>query len=232
MTQGPMAGIVDPASAAAEVAANGADGLITHRGWASSVVPVIGDVGYVVHLSASTTRGPDPTDKRLVCSVDRAVAGGADAVSVHVNVGSDTEPRQLVDLGSALEDAHDLGLPVLVMAYPRGPAVDEDDPEAIAHAVRVASELGADLIKTAVPDGPLTPAVDAAAAPVVVAGGTPQAPRATLEQVAAAMADGAVGVSMGRSIFQAADPGAMTRAIASIVHDGASPDDAVPLLDG
>lgn len=222
ITIGPVSGLVDPGATVAAVSTNGADAIVTHRGLAARVTPHRGDAGYIVHLNASTDRGPNPNDKRLVCSVETAIAHGADAVSFHLNVGSDREPEQLVDLGSVIESAHRYGLPVLAMAYPRGPDVDSTDPTATAHAVRVADELGADLIKTSVPASDLEVAVGATDRPVLIAGGSPSAPIDTLEMIADAMDAGAAGVSMGRSIFQHPSPGRMTAAIAAIVHDGAS----------
>lgn len=231
-TQGPIEGLADPGAVAATVTDHGADAVITHRGWADSVVPRLAGAGYVVHLSGSTAFAPDPADKRLVCSVDRAIAGGADAVSVHVNVGSATTADQLEAVGGAIERAHGLGVPVLAMVYPRGPDVAGVTPESVAAAVRIAGELGADVIKTANPGARLAPAVEAVDAPVLVAGGDPDGPRATLEAVSEAMGAGAAGVSIGRAIFQATDPGAMTAAVAAVVHEGAPPDSAADRLSG
>ncbi|MFW6448565.1 MAG: 2-amino-3,7-dideoxy-D-threo-hept-6-ulosonate synthase [Halobacteriota archaeon] len=231
VTQGPVEGLVDPAATATAAVDNGADAVITHRGFVDAVAPAIGSAGYIVHLSASTDLGPDPDDKRLVCSVDDAVRLGADAVSVHVNVGSRTEARQLADLGAVVDRAHHRGLPVLAMVYPRGPDVDGADPEAIAHAARVGGELGADLVKTGLPAGTTRPVVEGAGAPVLVAGGVRSDPRATLEALAEAMAAGAAGASIGRTVFQADDPGAMARAVAAVIHDGAEPAEALEHLD-
>ncbi|MFP4590255.1 MAG: 2-amino-3,7-dideoxy-D-threo-hept-6-ulosonate synthase [Halobacteriales archaeon] len=230
VTQGPLAGLVDPATTAAACVEAGADAVVTHRGLVDAVAPAVGSAGYVVHLSASTALGPDPDDKRLVCTVAEAVRLGADAVSVHVNLASDAEASQLEDLGAVVGRAHRRGVPVLAMVYPRGPGVEGAAPEAVAHAARVGGELGADLVKTALPDGDLEPAVAGAGAPLLVAGGVPDDPRATLERLAAAMDAGAAGASIGRTVFQAANPGAMARAVAAVVHEGVDPASAAEHL--
>lgn len=231
ITIGPVDGLVDIESTVSAVCDHGADAVLTHRGLAERVLPETGDAGYVVHLNASTIRGPDPNDKRPVCTPERAIAAGGDAVSVHVNVGADTEPTQLEVLGEMIESAHQLGLPVLAMMYPRGPDVDASDPETTAHAVRVGAELGADLIKTSMPDGSFTPVAAATTAPVLVAGGEAGDPRPLLERIATAIDQGAAGVSIGRSIFQHPDPGAMAAAVAAIVHEDASVDVALESLE-
>lgn len=226
ITQGPQRGLVDIEATVSRVVEAGADAVVTHRGLARRVVPSLEDAGYLVHLNASTTRGPNPNDKRQVCSVEAAIAAGADAVSFHINIGSQSEPKQLVELGEVIEEAHRFGVPILAMSYPRGPHIDPDDPDAVAHAVRVASELGADLIKTSYPEEGFAHAVTATDTPVLIAGGTPEDDVGMLENVHDAMQAGAAGVSIGRTIFQHDTPGAMARAIGAIVHDGASVESA------
>lgn len=218
ITQGPRQGLVDIESTVEAVTNGGADAVVTHRGLAGRIIPNLGESGYIVHLNASTTRGPDPNDKRQVCSVESAIAAGADAVSFHINIGSRMEADQLVTLGDVIETAHRYGLPVLAMSYPRGPDIDSNDPAAVAHAVRVASELGADIIKTSYPDTGFDQAVSATDAPVLIAGGEPDDDVATLEAIGRAMSVGAAGVSMGRTIFQHTDPRSMTDAVSAIVH--------------
>lgn len=232
VTIGPVSGLVDTESTVAAVAANGADAVVTHRGLIRRTRQAPPALGRIVHLNGATDLGPEPNDKRTVCSVEAAVAAGADAVSFHLNVGSRFEGRQLEELTVATTAAHRLGLPVLTMAYPRGPEADEDDPDDVAHAVRLAAELGADLVKTSYPGEGFDRAVEAVDVPVLIAGGDPAGDRATLATVEAAMAAGAAGVSVGRSIFQHENPGAMTAAVAAIVHEGATADVAAERLTG
>jgi hypothetical protein len=94
------------------------------------------------------------------------------------------------------------------MAYARGPRVEEDDADDLAHAVRLAEELGADVIKTGYSGdaGSFDRVAAASAKPVIIAGGSRGTDRETVEMVRGAMDGGAAGVSMGRSIFQHDDP--------------------------
>jgi fructose-bisphosphate aldolase/2-amino-3,7-dideoxy-D-threo-hept-6-ulosonate synthase len=232
ITIGATAGLRDIESTIGKVTAAGADSVLTQKGLAERVHPNKHGAGYVIHLNASTTMGPDANDKRLTGTVTEAVRRGADAVSFHMNVGSDHEPEQIEDLAGVVESASDLGVPVLAMTYARGPGVDESDPEALAHAARVGEELGADVVKTGYSGDPdsFERVVGATACPVVAAGGSPRADREMLEQVRGVMDAGASGVSMGRSVFQHETPGRMTAAVSAIVHEDAAVEEALAEL--
>jgi 2-amino-4,5-dihydroxy-6-oxo-7-(phosphonooxy)heptanoate synthase len=136
-----------------EIAGNGADAIVLHKGAVRHVRPQwFVDVALIVHLNASTAFAADPDAKVLVARVEEAVRLGADAVSVHVNLGSDGEREQLADLATVADAADRWNVPLLAMMYPRGPRItNPPDPGLIAHAVSVAAELGADLVKTAHP---------------------------------------------------------------------------------
>ena len=229
ITMGAVEGLVDIESTIDGVTSGGADAVLTQRGIAERVHPNKNDAGYIVHLNGSTTIGPDESDKRVTGTAEDAVRAGADAVSFHINVGSEHEPKQIEDLAELTADAQRLGLPVLAMAYARGSGVDESDPEALGHAVRLAEELGADVVKTGYSgDGDSFARVtESTRLPVVIAGGSKGTDRETVEMVRGAMDGEAAGVSMGRSIFQHENPEGIARAVSAVVHDDASVDEAL-----
>ena len=233
ITLGAVKGLADVESTIDGVVCGGADAVLTQKGLAPRVHPNKNGAGYVIHLNASTTMGPDNNDKRLTGTVEEAVRAGADAVSLHLNVGSDYEPTQIEDLAGVTEAADRLGVPVLAMSYARGSNLDGEDPERdadyLGHAVRLAEELGADLVKTAYSGDPgsFEGVVESTRLPVLIAGGSRGADRETLSMVRGAMDAGAAGVSMGRSIFQHDDPEAITRAVTAVVHDDATPAEAL-----
>jgi len=229
ITLGAVEGLKDIESTIDAVTRGGADAVLTQKGIAPRVHPNKNGKGYIVHLNASTTIGPDANDKRRTGTVEEAVRAGADAVSFHINVGSDHEPDQLADLSRVTDEADRLGIPVLAMAYARGPGVDEHDARNLGHAVRLAEEAGADVVKTAYSGDSesFEHVVESTARPVIIAGGSPQGDLATLEAVQGAMDAGAKGVSMGRTVFQHDDPKAISEAVAAVVHDDAAPADAL-----
>ncbi|WP_280264751.1 2-amino-3,7-dideoxy-D-threo-hept-6-ulosonate synthase [Nocardia wallacei] len=207
------------------VADNGADGLILHKGRVRFLPPeLFRHISLIVHLSGSTAHAPDADAKILLALVEEAVELGADAVSVHVNLGSATETRQLGDLGQVAERCSRWGMPLLAMIYPRGPQIIDPAAEhLVAHAASIAADLGADIVKT-----PYTGDLESMARvvascpiPVVTAGGAPVHDDDTLSQaVSEVMASGALGVAMGRNIFRSNNPAETTRRVAEAVHAG------------
>ncbi|MEA3166192.1 MAG: fructose-bisphosphate aldolase / 2-amino-3,7-dideoxy-D-threo-hept-6-ulosonate synthase, partial [Thermoplasmata archaeon] len=145
---GPLAGLEDPRVALAAAAKGGASCVTFHKGLAPLAAPFADRLGLLLHLSASSDTAPDPHDKRLVATVEEALRLGCDGVSIHINVGSATESRQLEDAGRVATACAEWGVPLVTMAYPRGPKVkDPHDAKLLAHAARLAAELGADAVK-------------------------------------------------------------------------------------
>lgn len=221
ITLGPIAGLTDIESTIDAITRGGADAVLTQRGIASRVHPNKNEKGFIVHLNASTSLGPDSNDKRPTGTVEDAIRAGADAVSFHINVGSNYEPDQLTQLSEITSTAERFGMPVLAMAYARGPDIDPEDPAALAHAVRLAEELGVHVVKTGYSgDAESFERVCAATRlPVLIAGGSRGTDLETMEMVSGAMDAGAAGVSMGRCIFQHEDPEAITQAVSGVVHE-------------
>ncbi|RNJ26562.1 2-amino-3,7-dideoxy-D-threo-hept-6-ulosonate synthase [Halosegnis longus] len=233
ITMGAVTGLKDIESTIDGVTRGGADAVLTQKGIAPRVHPNKNEKGYIIHLNASTTIGPDEDDKRMSGTVEEAVRAGADAVSLHINVGSQYEPKQLEDLARVTDEATRLGIPVLAMAYARGEGIDSTDPESLGHAVRFAEELGADVVKTGYSGDPdsFEHVVESTRLPVVIAGGSKGTNRETIEAVRGTMDAGGAGVSMGRSIFQHDDPEAIATAVSAVVHDDATTDEALDRAD-
>jgi len=231
ITLGPVTGLVDIESTIDAVTDGGADAVLTQKGIAPRVHRNKNGAGYIVHLNGSTTVGPDESDKRPTGTVKDAIRAGADAVSFHINVGSEYEPDQISQLGEVTSTASEYGIPVLAMTYARGHDVrarGEGFGEDLAHATRLGEELGADIIKTAYSGDPETfeQVVEGTRLPVVIAGGSKGTDLETLSMVRGAVDAGAAGVSMGRSIFQHESPKAITEAVAAVIHDEADPEAA------
>jgi fructose-bisphosphate aldolase/2-amino-3,7-dideoxy-D-threo-hept-6-ulosonate synthase len=155
---------------------------------------------------------------------------GADAVSVHINVGSETESDQLKILGCTAERCAFWGIPLIAMMYPRGAAIkNQHDPEVVAHAARAGAELGADVVKTNYTGNPDTfkDVVKGCPVPIIIAGGPKMGSDAELLQmIEEAISAGARGAAIGRNVFQHESPTNITRAISRIVHEGWTASDA------
>ena len=233
ITLGAVKGLKDIEGTIDAVTRGGADAVLTQKGIAPRVHANLNGAGYVVHLNASTSVGPESNDKRPTGTVKGAIRAGADAVSMHINVGSDYEPGQMTFLAELCEEAGDYGVPVLAMAYARGANLDGDDPEHdaeyLGHAVRLAEECGADVVKTAYSGDAASfeHVCESTRLPVIIAGGSPSGDLQTLKDVRGAVDAGAAGVSMGRTIFQHDEPEAMTAAVSAVVHEDADAEDAL-----
>lgn len=231
ITVGPVPGLIDLRAAVEKVAEGGANAVLGHMG-----LPLYGhrgygrDVGLIIHLSASTSLGPDPNHKVLVTTVEDAIKIGADAVSIHINVGADDEADMLTDLGWVARTCDEWGMPLLAMMYPRGARVkSEHDVEYVKHAARVGSELGVDLIKTNYTGSVDTfeEVVKGCQVPVVIAGGPKMKNEHELfEMIYDAIQVGSGGVSIGRNVFQAENPALLVRKISKIVHESYTVEEA------
>jgi len=229
-TMGQIEGLRNMTGIVSEVSEAGANAIVLHKGMVKGGHRKRGkDIGLIVHLSASTSLNPDPDDKVLVCTVEEAVALGADAVSIHINLGAPHESRMIESAGAVVRDCNRWGMPLLVMIYPRGEGIDPQSPQSIGHCVRVAEELGADLIKTNYTGDPETfrQITAACSVPVMIAGGEKGGDLETLTTIRDAIAAGAAGVCMGRNAFQREDPGRFIGSICRVVHEGADPADAL-----
>lgn len=234
---GPVAGIGNMCETIDEVASGGANAVIMHKGMVDNGHRGYGrDIGLIIHLSASTSLGPDPDHKVLVTTVEKAVKIGADAVSVHVNVGSDKEPEMLKTLGITAEVCDEWGMPLIAMMYPRGEKItDEHGVDVVKLAARAGAELGADIIKTNYTGDPDTfsEVVSGCSVPVVIAGGPKvETNEQLLTMVKNAVNVGGAGVAIGRNIFQAESPRKTTRAIAEIVHNNMDVAEALKIIEG
>ncbi len=229
ITIGAVQGLKDLEGTVDSITSGGADAVLTQKGVADRVHPHKNGSGYIVHMNGSTSIGPDENDKRVTCTVEEAIRAGADAISFHINVGSNYEPSQIEDLAALTGEADRYGLPVLAMAYARGPGIQGDEPEYLGHAVRLAEELGADLVKTAYSGDAesFQHVCESTNLPIVIAGGSKGTDYETAAMVRGAMDAGAAGISMGRSIFQHEEPEAITRAVSAIVHDDHDTEDAL-----
>lgn len=207
------------------IIAAGADAIVAQKGVVSHQAARTGWDGFVCHVSVSTVHGgPNAQSKVKVASAAEAKSRGASGVSGQINLGDENEHKMILDLGELTAEAHAAEMPVLGMVYPRGPNLivsPEDETGGIAHAARVAHELGCHVVKV-----PWTGSVEsfrtvceAVPIPVLIAGGAKEGDfSATLKIVALAIQAGGAGVCMGRQVFGAEDPGATVRALAEIIH--------------
>lgn len=208
VTMGPAAGLENPQQLINSLVSLGVNAVIGHKGVLKHFHDSLSDTPFILHLSGSTNLGDDPGYKAVVGDVEAAVAMGADAVSIHITLGHAHEREMLADFGRISTQCDRFGMPLLAMLYlDKSVSASGEGLLPELHGVRVAQELGADIIKLADPgdDGLLAEIVTSLQVPVVVGGGARQESAAFLQRINAMMASGISGIAVGRNIFQSAD---------------------------
>ena len=245
LTAGHVAGLRRPAQLLRDLAAAGADAVIAAPGsarLAHQVAPQLPVLMTVDYYGTATTPGDAGALEQhaLLYSAAHAKALGAAGLKclwVHGRRDPEAQLAALRATARLVEEARAVGLPVMVEAVLWGgdlaPA-REHEGELVAHAARMAFELGADLIKVALPDD-VAPLADVAAAlpvPIVAMGGPVADPRDLFARIRTVLDAGVRGVALGRNVWAAADPVAMVGALRALVHDGASAGAAWAALHG
>ena len=237
VTVGPVEGLADMRKTVSNVVSGGANAILMHKGIVRAGHRGTGrDVGLIIHLSGGTSLRPDPNAKELVCTVEEAIKLGADAVSVHINLGAETDKEMLCQLGQVSERCLEWQMPLVAMMYTRGADItDEYDVNNVKHAARVGAELGADIVKVVYTGSveSFTEVVRGCPVPVVIAGGPKMgSDKDIFKMVRDAIEAGAAGVSVGRNAFQHRDPAKMVQALSKMVHKGATVEDAHKIVQG
>lgn len=231
VTRGPLPGLTDPVRVVKDVVAGGADAIMMHEGAARKSYEIFrGKAALILKASGATRAGPDFTYHVPVSSVEHAVRLGADGIAVTLFVGSSHEPEMLSNLGEIAADCERSGMPLLAIMYPvEKEGEDKFDVDRVKVAARLGAELGADIVKTHYTGSAETfrEVVKSCPAPVVIAGG-PKLESVTdvFRCIEGALQAGAAGVTFGRNVWQYDDPKAIARAIAKMLHERASIDEA------
>jgi DhnA family fructose-bisphosphate aldolase class Ia len=240
LSHGPARGLEDPAALIETMITSGADAIMTSYGVVKKYghlirphVPIIMRIDGGPSLRTGTWREYD--DYRLLYEVEDAAQLGASAVVVMHFVGAPAEMETLSNMAEAAAQCARAGLPLLVESLPcPHPNIRNIyDADMIAMAARIAAEHGADFVKTTYSGDveSFRRVVQAATVPLLVLGGERiDSDRATLELTYGAIAAGAAGVAIGRNIWQSPNPAGMARALAAIIHDGATADAATAML--
>lgn len=234
ISNGPIRGLEDVHNMIYQCSSAGLTCVLVNKGIIKSM-PWPPNIGLIAHFSASTSIGPAPNRKILIGSVEEAIRLGADAVSLHINIGSKEEPEMLQKLGMISDKCDEWSVPLVAMMYPRGENIkNPHDPEIVAHAARVGAEAGADIVKTVYTgdSDSFKRVVESCPVPIVIAGG-PKAStdREVLEMCEGAMKAGAKGVTFGRNIFQHKNPPGIVRALYKIIIEKRNVREAMKELD-
>jgi len=204
-----------------------ADVLMPTRGALRNYISTDVEVPIVLRVSGGTSiLNENLLHEGITVSIEEAIRLNVAGVAFSILVGAKFERDTLLGFTNMIDEAERYGIPVLAVT-----AVGKDmvrDARYMALASRMAAELGARIVKTYYVEG-FEKVVDTCPVPIVIAGGKKIPEADALEMAYNAIQAGAVGVDMGRNIFQAENPVAMIQAVKSVVHEGVTPKEAFDL---
>ena len=207
-----------------------ADAIMLTRGVLRTSVDPDADKPMVLRVSGGTSvLQEDLSHETITTSVKEALRLNAAAVALSIFVGAPHEHESIANLAHLVNEAEEYGLPVLAVTAV-GKELKKRDARYLSLACRIAAEHGARLVKTYFCEG-FDKVAGSCPVPVIIAGGPKlETDLDALEMTRDALEAGAVGVDMGRNIWQHDTPVPMIRAVRAIVHEKATPKEAASLL--
>ena len=208
-----------------------ADALFITRGVLRASVAPDNSKPIILRVSGGTSMvGKDLANEGITTSMEEAIRLNVSAVGISVFVGSDYEKESLLNLAKLVDDGERYGIPVMAVTAV-GKELEKRDARYLALACRIAAELGARVVKTYWCEN-FDKVTGGCPVPVVIAGG-PQVDTEleVFEFVHDGMQNGAIGVNLGRNVWQNDFPVAMIKAIRAIIHQNASPKEAQEIYD-
>jgi putative autoinducer-2 (AI-2) aldolase len=206
-----------------------ADTLMLTRGALRNYVDPATDIPIVLRVSGGTSIvGKELLHEGTVVSIEDAIRLNVSGVAYSILVGADFERDTLLGMTKYIDEAERYGIPVLAVT-----AVGKDmakDVRYLGLASRMAAELGAHIVKTYFCKD-FEKVIESCPVPVVIAGGKKQPEKDALNMAYDAIQAGAIGVDMGRNVFQSTDPVGMIKAVNAIIHKDVTPKEAFEIFN-
>lgn len=204
-----------------------ADTLMCTRGILRSTIPPTFGKGVVLRASGGPSILKELSNERIAVDIEDAVRVNAAALAVQVFVGGEYETQSIENMTRLVDMGMRYGIPVLGVT-----AVGKEmvrDAKYMRLATRICAELGAAYVKTYYVEEGFETVTASCPVPIVIAGGKKRPELVALKLAYHAIQQGALGVDMGRNIFQAENPKAMIQAVAKVVHENMKPETAFDL---
>ena len=202
------------------------DAVFVTRGVLRSSLDPAKSKPIILRVSGGTSMvGHDLADEGITTSIEEAIRLNASAVGLSIFVGSEYEKQSLLNLSGLVNQAEQYGIPVMAVTAV-GREMEKRDARYLSLCCRIAAELGARVVKTYWCED-FENVVQGCPVPVIMAGG-PQvnSELEVFQFVHDGLSRGAIGVNLGRNIWQNESPVAMIRAIRYIVHEDGTPEGA------
>jgi putative autoinducer-2 (AI-2) aldolase len=207
------------------------DALFVTRGVLRSSIDPDNAKPIILRVSGGTSMvGKDLANEGITTSMEEAIRLNVAAVGISIFVGTDYEHESLLNLSKLVDEGEKYGIPVMAVTAV-GKELEKRDARYLAMCCRIAAELGARVVKTYWCED-FDRVTNGCPVPVVMAGG-PQVDTEleVFEFVYDGIQKGAVGVNLGRNIWQNDFPVAMIKALRAIIHGNATPKEAQEIYD-
>jgi putative autoinducer-2 (AI-2) aldolase len=225
---GPTTGLEEPGKTVKPLIPY-ADTLMLTRGVLRNCVDAATEIPVVLRVSGGTSvLKEDLSNEGITVSIRDAMRLNVSGVALSIFVGAPHEKQTLQSLADLIDDAEEYSIPVLAVT-----AVGKDmvrDARYLGLACRIAAEMGVHIVKTYYCDG-FEKVVASCPVPIVIAGGKKIPERDALQLAFDAVKRGAVGVDMGRNIFQSDCPVGMIKAVRAIVHENVSVEEGYKIYE-
>ncbi len=207
-----------------------ADTIMLTRGLLRNCVDPEARTNVVLRVSGGVSIvGPDLSDEGLTTSFTDAIKLNVAGVGISVFIGSEHERQTLLNLAELVNKGEEYGIPVLGITAV-GKELEKRDARYLSLCCRICAELGTHIVKTYYCEE-FEKVTSSCPVPIVIAGGPKlETEMDVFEMTHSAIEQGAVGVDMGRNIWQNDHPVAIIRAIRSIVHENNNPKQAHELF--
>jgi len=198
------------------------DALMLTRGVLRNCVDAGINLPVILRVSGGNSIvGPALSNEAIQTSLEEAIRLNASAVAFSIYIGTEHEHKTLIALGQLVSEAERYGIPVLAVTAV-GKELEKRDARYLSLCCRIASELGARIVKTYYCED-FEKVVKSCPVPLVIAGGPKlKTEMDVLELAYSAIKEGAKGVDMGRNIWQSDNAVGMIKAVRAIVHENAS----------
>lgn len=207
------------------------DALFVTRGVLRASIDPGNSIPIILRVSGGTSMiGKDLANEGITTSIKEAVRLNVAAVGMSVFIGSEYERQTLLNLGQLVNDAEEYGIPVMAVTAV-GRELEKRDARYLGLCCRIAAEIGAKVVKTYWCED-FDKVVNGCPVPVVIAGGPKvDTEKEVFEFVHDGMQRGAIGVNLGRNIWQSPHPVPMIRALRNIIHENGTVEEALDVFN-
>lgn len=208
------------------------DALFLTRGVLRACIDPAIDKPIILRVSGGPSIvGQDLADELLTTTIEEVIRLNAAAVGISIFVGTDYETQTIMNLAEMINECEDYGIPVMAVTAV-GKETEKREARFLSLSYRIAAEMGAKVVKTYWCAKDFDKVVEGCPVPVVMAGGPKcETEREVFDFVYDGLQKGAIGVNLGRNIWQNPNPVAVAKALYAIIHENAKPQEAEDIFN-